>query len=109
MLNEYSQKGLVEHVWDLYGKWELVSATNERLQMEFDLKQVECSLIVGLWRAQSDQNMRPSIRQAARVLNFEAELPILAAKMPVAIYSAPSPSVGSGEPLIISSSINIGR
>ncbi|KAL7227552.1 hypothetical protein ACSBR1_022415 [Camellia fascicularis] len=45
---------------------------------------MECLMIVGLWCAHPDQNLRPSISQAIHVLNFEAPLPILLAKMPMA-------------------------
>ncbi|PIN26211.1 Serine/threonine protein kinase [Handroanthus impetiginosus] len=104
------EKGLVEWVWDLYGNGELISAVDERMQMDFDMKQVECLMIVGLWCAHPDWNLRPSIRQASLVLSFEADLPKLPTKMPVAVYRAPNSSlVSSTEPLITSSSINVGR
>ncbi|KAI3462619.1 hypothetical protein Pfo_019282 [Paulownia fortunei] len=109
-LDMKSQKGLVEWVWDLYGNGQLLSAVDERLQLDFEPKQVECLMIVGLWCAHPDRTLRPSIRQASHVLNFEADLPKLTSKMPVAIYYASrNPSVNSGEPLITSSSINMGR
>ncbi|PIN10973.1 Serine/threonine protein kinase [Handroanthus impetiginosus] len=104
------EKGLVEWVWDLYGNGELISAVDERMQMDFQVKQAECLMIVGLWCAHPDWNMRPSIRQAIRVLSFETELPKLPTKMPVAMYHVPSSSlVSSAEPLITTSSINVGR
>ncbi|PIM98846.1 Serine/threonine protein kinase [Handroanthus impetiginosus] len=94
------EKGLVGWVWDLYGNGHLISAP----------KKVECLMIVGLWCAQPDQTLGPSIRQASRVLSFEADLPHLPTKMPIAMYYAPSTSlVGAVEPLITSSSINVGR
>ena len=34
-------------------------------------------LIVGLWCANPDYKLRPSIRKATGVLNFEAPLPVL--------------------------------
>ncbi|PIN24242.1 Serine/threonine protein kinase [Handroanthus impetiginosus] len=103
-------KGLVEWVWDLYGNGELISAVDERMQMDFDAKQVECLMIVGLWCAYPDWNLRPSIRQANLVLNFEVDLPKLPMKMPVAMYHPPSSSSASSvEPMITSSSINMGR
>ncbi|KAJ0011003.1 hypothetical protein Pint_33481 [Pistacia integerrima] len=46
-------------------------------------------MIVGLWCAHPDENLRPSIRQANHVLNFEAELPTLPPKMPVPTYFSP--------------------
>ncbi|KAL7090198.1 hypothetical protein ACP275_12G025400 [Erythranthe tilingii] len=68
-------------------------------------------MIVGLWCAHPDFSLRPSIRQASRVLNFEADLPKLETKMPVPVFNTPeSPSASSDtEPFSITSSINIGR
>ena len=81
--------------------------------MEFDMKQMECLLITGLWCAHPDQSMRPSIREAIQVLNFEAPLPNLANKMPVANYDVHVPAVPPASsiaaPHVSFSSINIGR
>ncbi|PIM99910.1 Serine/threonine protein kinase [Handroanthus impetiginosus] len=104
------EKGLVAWVWDFYGNGQLISAMDEKLQMDFEPKQVECLMMVGLWCAYPDQTLRPSVRQAALVLSFEADLPKLPTKMPVAMYHAPSSSsISSVEPSITSSSINMGR
>ncbi|GMN34051.1 hypothetical protein TIFTF001_004486 [Ficus carica] len=84
-----SEMGLVEWVWDLYGKGMLLSAVDERLQMDFEEKQVEYLMIVGLWCAHPDRSFRPSIKQAIQVLNFESTLPILPMSMPVPVYHAP--------------------
>lgn len=103
------EMSLVEWVWDLYGRGQVVEAMDERLQVDFDRKQVECLLVVGLWCAHPDRSLRPTIRQALQALNFEAAVPVLPNKMPVAVYHAPSPpSVNSGEP-VITSSIQEGR
>ncbi|KAI4385258.1 hypothetical protein MLD38_003305 [Melastoma candidum] len=64
--------------------------------------QVERLLLVGLWCANPDGSLRPSIRQAIQVLNFEANLPSLPKQMPVLQYHVPSPLVSSGEPLLSS-------
>lgn len=105
------QKGLIDWVWDFYGKGELVLAMDERLKMDYDEKQVECLTIVGLWCAHPDKNLRPSIRQAIQVLNFEAPLPNLPPKKPVPTYHVvPStPSMSSGEANSITTSLHIGR
>lgn len=103
-----SEMGLVQWVWDLYGKGKLVMAVDERMQLEFDQKQVECLMIVGLWCAHPDRSLRPSIKQAIQVLNFEATWPSLPASMPVPVYHVPTPSMSSGEPLI-STSLEVGR
>ncbi|XVE83032.1 hypothetical protein DITRI_Ditri16bG0054200 [Diplodiscus trichospermus] len=104
-----SDKGLLEWSWDLYGKGELFLAVDEKLDKDFDEKQVECLMIVGLWCAHPDCNSRPSIRQAIQVLNFESPLPNLPVKMPVPMYHVPTPSVTSEEPLITHSSMEVGR
>ncbi|KAJ7003658.1 L-type lectin-domain containing receptor kinase IX.1-like [Populus alba x Populus x berolinensis] len=79
-----------------------------RFSYKFDENQMECLMIVGLWCAHPDRNIRPSIRQAIHVLNFEAPLPNLPTKMPVPLYHVPTPSLSSGEPLI-SHSMDVGR
>ncbi|KAI3435129.1 Protein kinase domain-containing protein [Psidium guajava] len=99
-----SEMSLAEWVWHLYGKGRVVEAADERLREDFGGKQVECLLLVGLWCAHPDRSLRPSIRQALQVLNFEATVPVLPNKMPIAVYPAQlPPSVSSGEPLITSS------
>ncbi|GFP78842.1 L-type lectin-domain containing receptor kinase ix.1 [Phtheirospermum japonicum] len=109
-LDKESQKGLVEWVWDFYGNGQLISAVDEKLKKEFDAKQVECLMIVGLWCAHPDRSLRPSIRQASRALNFEADFPRLPLKMPVAMYyEPPSHSISSGEPSITVTSMDSGR
>ncbi|KAJ4714598.1 putative Kinase [Melia azedarach] len=82
-MRENSEMGLVEWVWDLYGKGKLELAADERLDMNFDQRQIECLMIVGLWCAHPDRNFRPSIRRAIQVLNFETALPYLPTKMPL--------------------------
>ncbi|KAJ4714596.1 putative Kinase [Melia azedarach] len=108
-MKENSEMGLLEWVWDLYGKGELLSAADERLDMDLDEQQIKCLMIVGLWCAHPDRNFRPSIRQAIQVLNFETAMPNLPTKMPVPTYHLPTPSVSSGEPSITNSSIQAGR
>ncbi|KAL5556638.1 hypothetical protein UlMin_038874 [Ulmus minor] len=108
-----SEMGLVEWIWDLYGNGNLVSAVDEKLNFEFDQTQAECLMIVGLWCSHPDRSFRPSIKQAIRVLNFEADFPNLPMKMPVPTYQTmhqtPTPSVSSGEPLISTSFETTGR
>lgn len=86
---EPSKVRLVEWVWDLYGKGQLLEAVDKRLSKEFDERQLECLMIVGLWCCHPDFACRPSIRQVINVLNFEAPLPSLPAKLPVPMYYAP--------------------
>ncbi|WJZ84290.1 hypothetical protein VitviT2T_003900 [Vitis vinifera] len=84
-----NQIRLVEWVWDLYGVGKLLEAADPRLSADFDEQQMKRLMTVGLWCAHPDCNLRPSIRQAINVLNFEASLPILPSKMPVPMYFSP--------------------
>ncbi|KAI7750034.1 hypothetical protein M8C21_003784 [Ambrosia artemisiifolia] len=91
-----SDLGLVQWVWGFLGKGELLSGVDPRLK-EFDLKQVECLMMVGLWCAHPDRNLRPSIRQAIQVLKFEGVVPKLPTKMPIPMYyiEPDAPSFGA--------------
>ncbi|KAG6619129.1 hypothetical protein I3842_05G029600 [Carya illinoinensis] len=108
---------LVALVWESYGNQRLGDVVDKELGMEFEIKETECLMTVGLWCAHPDQSRRPSIRQAMQVLNFEAPLPNLPKKMPVPNYDVPAenpllipPLTSTGAaPSISHSSINIGR
>ncbi|KAK9272925.1 hypothetical protein L1049_003304 [Liquidambar formosana] len=108
-LGEESQMGLVEWVWDLYGRGNHLSAIDERLHRDYEEKEIECLMIVGLWCAHPDHSLRPLIRQAIQVLNFELVMPNLPNKMPVAMFQVPVLMVSSGEPSITSTSLDVGR
>jgi len=73
---------LVEWVWQLYGIGKVLEAADPRLDGDFDEQQMERLMIVGLWCAHPDRNLRPSIRETIHVLNFETTLPILPSTMP---------------------------
>ncbi|CAN7127240.1 unnamed protein product [Brassica rapa subsp. narinosa] len=107
------ESGLVEKVWDLYGRGELISAVDQQMGKDYDVEQAECLMIVGLWCAHPDSNSRPSIKQAIQVLNFEAPLPNLPLKMPVATYHAAaetsSSSSSNGVATATFSSAQLGR
>ncbi|KAM5585756.1 L-type lectin-domain containing receptor kinase IX.1 [Rosa sericea] len=85
---ERDQINIVEWVWKLYGEGRVIETADPKLCGDFDEKQVECLIIVGLWCAHPDYVMRPSIQQAIQVLNFEVPVPILPSKFPVATYFA---------------------
>ncbi|PSS02775.1 Legume lectin domain protein [Actinidia chinensis var. chinensis] len=84
-----SQMRMVEWVWDLYGTGKLLEAADPKLSTDFDEKEMECLMVVGLWCAHPDHTLRPSIRQAIQVFNFEAPLPILPAKLPALMFFSP--------------------
>jgi len=74
---EEKEVSLVEWVWELYGLRNVLAAADPKLNGEFDVQQMECLVVVGLWCANSDSRKRPSIRQVIKVLNFEAPFPVL--------------------------------
>lgn len=74
---------LVNWVWELYGCRMLLEAADPQLHGDFDKKQMESLMMIGIWCAHPDYHLRPSIRQAIQVLKFEAPSPILPVNMPV--------------------------
>ncbi|KAF2908759.1 hypothetical protein DAI22_12g206600 [Oryza sativa Japonica Group] len=83
---------LTQWVWDTHGGAAgggILDAADTRLNGEFDVAEMERVLAVGLWCAHPDRGLRPSIRQAVSVLRFEAPLPSLPVRMPVATYGPP--------------------
>ncbi|KAG6645750.1 hypothetical protein CIPAW_08G144300 [Carya illinoinensis] len=86
---EQSKVRLVEWVWNLYGKGQILEAVDKGLSMEFDEQQMERLMVVGLWCCHPDPIIRPSIKQVINVLNSEALLPELPSKFPVPMYSLP--------------------
>ncbi|KAF2296543.1 hypothetical protein GH714_040576 [Hevea brasiliensis] len=89
-LLEEGQTRIVEWVWELYGIGKLLEAADPKLCRDFDEKEMERLMIVGLWCVHPDYKFRPSVRQVINVLlSSEAPLPILPPEMPVAAYLAP--------------------
>ncbi|XP_042993376.1 L-type lectin-domain containing receptor kinase IX.1-like [Carya illinoinensis] len=84
---EQSKVRLVEWVWNLYGKGQILEAVDKGLSMQFDEQQMERLMVVGLWCCHPDPIIRPSIKQVINVLNSEAPLPELPSKFPVPMYS----------------------
>ncbi|KAI4963176.1 hypothetical protein ZWY2020_017041 [Hordeum vulgare] len=78
---------LVQWVWDSWENGRTLDAADAQLNLEFDHREMECVMVVGLWCAHPDRSLRPSIKQAVSVLRFEAPLPSLPAKMPVATFT----------------------
>ncbi|KAJ9170462.1 hypothetical protein P3X46_018568 [Hevea brasiliensis] len=108
-IEEENEMSLVEWIWELYGRKKLHVAIDKGRFMDYEEKQMECLMIVGLWCAHPDHSLRPSIRQAIQVLNFEAPIPNLPPKMPVPMYRVQVAHVNSVEPSITNSSIGLGR
>jgi serine/threonine protein kinase len=102
-VDQNPEMSLVEWIWDLYGCGHLSLAVDKRLDItDFDdEKQAERLMIVGLWCAHPDRNLRPSIGQAIHVLNLEAAIPDLPPKMPVPVFHVPLPLITSSQPCSI--------
>ncbi|KAI3497324.1 hypothetical protein L1887_39851 [Cichorium endivia] len=89
-----NQVRLVEWVWEVYGSETLLDAVDPRLGSDYEEEEVKRLMVVGLWCAHPDSDLRPSMRQVIQVLNSEASLPTLPSKMPVASYlSSPTSSL----------------
>ncbi|KAI4969610.1 hypothetical protein ZWY2020_000524 [Hordeum vulgare] len=86
---EESAMHLVQWVWELFSDGRILDAADERLDGEFDGGEMERVMVAALWCAHPDSSVRPSIRQAVNVMRFEAPLPSLPAKMPVAMFMPP--------------------
>ncbi|XP_059447426.1 L-type lectin-domain containing receptor kinase IX.1-like [Corylus avellana] len=80
---------MVEWVRKLYGIGKVLEAADPRLGGDFDEPQMERLMIVGLCCSHPNRNLRPTIREAIHVLNFEAPLPILPSNMPGTAHLAP--------------------
>ncbi|KAH1084010.1 hypothetical protein J1N35_023771 [Gossypium stocksii] len=108
--HEESQVSLVAWVWDSYGSQRLLDVADPKLSMNFDAKQMECLLMIGLWCVHPDQHLRPSIRQTIQVLNFEAPLPKLPSTRPTATYNAQITSeIQTSEPCFSDMSVTAPR
>ncbi|XP_056173826.1 L-type lectin-domain containing receptor kinase IX.2-like isoform X2 [Syzygium oleosum] len=82
--------GLVQWVWKRCGCeswwgrrfWNFLLPVDERLGKDFDKKQVEALIILGLWCAHPIASSRPSIEEVMAVLNSTTKPPKLPSKMP---------------------------
>ncbi|GKV19684.1 hypothetical protein SLEP1_g29909 [Rubroshorea leprosula] len=94
------QASLVAWVWEAYGNEMLLDVVDKKLSNDFNVKEMEYLLLVGLWCAHPSRSMRPSIRQAIQVLNFEVPPPNLPSKMPAPNYDdiSSAPIIRISEP-----------
>lgn len=81
---------VVEWVWELYGKGMVGEAGDPNLVGEYEEKEMERMLVVGLWCTYPDHNMRPNAREVIKVLKLEVDLPVIPLTMPVPVYLPPS-------------------
>ncbi|KAI3671747.1 hypothetical protein L1987_87127 [Smallanthus sonchifolius] len=83
------QVRLLEWVWELYGNGALLEAIGPNLGSEFEEEEIRRLMIIGLSCVHPDFEHRPSMREAIKVLNSEASMPLLPSKMPMASYFTP--------------------
>ncbi|CAL5092474.1 unnamed protein product [Urochloa decumbens] len=84
VVRDGAQVHLARRVLELHDRGMVLDAADRWLNGVFNAGEMECVLLVGLWCTHQDRSQRPSIREAVSVLRFEAPLPSLPARMPVA-------------------------
>ncbi|KAM4108862.1 hypothetical protein ACB094_03G077500 [Castanea mollissima] len=67
---EPNKVNLVEWVWELYGKGQLLEAVDLKLNMEFDKEQIQCLMVVGLWCCHPDPAPLPNLPSKLLVSTF---------------------------------------
>ncbi|KAJ7958474.1 Lectin-like receptor kinase [Quillaja saponaria] len=99
---------LVSWVWKLYVAGDILNAADERLSMDFDLKEMTCLLIVGLWCTYPNHKERPTAGQVIRILHLEASLPELPHDMHENVVHPASGQANSIQSAPITSSLDYG-
>ncbi|KAL3513836.1 hypothetical protein ACH5RR_026553 [Cinchona calisaya] len=73
---------ITDWIWELFEKGKLLDAADPKLKRCFNRKVMERMLIVGLCCTHPDHLKRPTMREAARILQGEAPLPPLPPRKP---------------------------
>ncbi|KAL6131113.1 hypothetical protein ACLB2K_069491 [Fragaria x ananassa] len=98
-------------VWQSYGEGKLLDVADEKLEMDYDRKEMECLLIVGLWCTNPNDKERPKAGQVMKILQLEAPLP----ELPDDMHGQPLPQdlqqlAGLDSHVSLTSSLNtVGR
>ncbi|XP_047979435.1 L-type lectin-domain containing receptor kinase S.6-like [Salvia hispanica] len=79
---------LIDHVWGLWETGVLVDAADPKLMGRFGKGEMERMLVVGLACVHPNGDMRPRMREAARMLKGEALLPALPTKRPAVMVQS---------------------
>ncbi|KAL6128535.1 hypothetical protein ACLB2K_071890 [Fragaria x ananassa] len=95
-------------VWQSYGEGKLLDVADEKLEMDYDRKEMECLLIVGLWCTNPNDKERPKAGQVMKILQLEAPLP----ELPDDMHGQPLPQdlqqlAGLDSHVSLTSSLNI--
>ncbi|KAJ9184565.1 hypothetical protein P3X46_004279 [Hevea brasiliensis] len=75
--NNNDHRQLLKDVWQKYKAGKILDSSDKRLKKEFDPKEIECLMIVGLWCVHPTANDRPTAGRVIQYLNFQAPLPNL--------------------------------
>lgn len=89
--NNYNNS-IVYWLWDLYGKGLITDAVDKRLKGQFEEKEMEYVLILGLSCCHPNPNKRPSMKIVLQVLNGEADPPEVPTQRPAFMWPALPPS-----------------
>ncbi|RWR83143.1 L-type lectin-domain-containing protein [Cinnamomum micranthum f. kanehirae] len=109
-MEDESMVRLVEWIWELHRNGRTLEAADKKLGLEYEVREMECLMMVGLWCAQPDPNLRPSIRQAMRVLNLEEEMPDLPnMTVLMAMNQVPLQAAHSNSPSVTNTCLYMGR
>ncbi|CAN1141509.1 L-type lectin-domain containing receptor kinase IX.1 [Linum perenne] len=94
--SDFDTVHIARWVWKLYGRGKLLDGVECKLGGEFDEKQAECLMVVGMWCCHPNPRFRPSIRVVMDVLSFSSPLPNLPIKFPgSSLHSTPSETYSS--------------
>ncbi|KAK2454487.1 putative L-type lectin-domain containing receptor kinase S.5 [Trifolium repens] len=96
------KNSIVYQVWELYGKGEIVSVVDKRINCEEDERvkweeEIEIVLVLGLACCHPNPNERPSMKTVLMVLNGEASPPIVPMERPSFVWPAMPSSFKEGE------------
>lgn len=69
--------GLINEVWELYRDGNILDAADDRLNKKFDIEEMTCLMMMGLWCTHPIADRRPSAGQVIQFLKFEAPVPEL--------------------------------
>ncbi|ONH89901.1 hypothetical protein PRUPE_8G022700 [Prunus persica] len=73
---------VVDWVWGMWENGKLIEAADRRLMGKFNMVEMERTLMTGLACVHPNHVRRPTMKEAARILNGEAPLPVLPASKP---------------------------
>ncbi|KAF3325491.1 putative lectin-like protein kinase [Carex littledalei] len=77
-------QNLVQFVWEHYGRNKLLEAADERLRGEYNVKEIERMMFVGLWCSHPGASERPTIGLVRSALLFEdCDLPVHPRSKPI--------------------------